>query len=188
MLIAEYSSGAHQRQTRSRLLYELDRSLLGAAHALDPGTKGVGPVDPASKCSGEGPPPDGEVQTGDVGVEPCSTSRQTPARVGLGDGVAMLIRHRDDAQQCRPAIQSTTPDARPQGTHRGGVGLESSPVERHQSSACRVRVRHASGWPGTATPPLASGAVSGRMSMRHPVSLAARRAFCPSLPMASDSW
>ncbi len=36
----------------------------------------------------------------------------------------------------------------------------------------------------------ASGAVSvsGRMSMRQPVSRAARRAFWPSLPMASDSW
>lgn len=30
--------------------------------------------------------------------------------------------------------------------------------------------------------------VSGRMSMRQPVSRAARRAFWPSLPMASDSW
>ena len=26
------------------------------------------------------------------------------------------------------------------------------------------------------------------MSMRQPVSLAARRAFCPSLPIASDNW
>ncbi len=34
----------------------------------------------------------------------------------------------------------------------------------------------------------ASASVSGRMSMRHPVSRAARRAFCPSLPIASDSW
>ena len=30
--------------------------------------------------------------------------------------------------------------------------------------------------------------VSGRMSIRQPVSRAARRAFCPSLPIASDSW
>ena len=29
---------------------------------------------------------------------------------------------------------------------------------------------------------------SERMSMRYPDSLAARRAFCPSLPMASESW
>ena len=34
----------------------------------------------------------------------------------------------------------------------------------------------------------ASASWSGRMSMRQPVSRAARRAFCPSLPMASDSW
>ncbi len=30
--------------------------------------------------------------------------------------------------------------------------------------------------------------VSGRMSIRQPVSRAASRAFCPSLPIASDSW
>jgi hypothetical protein len=31
-------------------------------------------------------------------------------------------------------------------------------------------------------------APSERMSMRQPVSRAASRAFCPSLPMASESW
>lgn len=30
--------------------------------------------------------------------------------------------------------------------------------------------------------------LSGRMSIRHPVSRAARRAFCPSRPMARESW
>ena len=29
---------------------------------------------------------------------------------------------------------------------------------------------------------------SGRMSIRQPVSRAASRAFCPSLPIARDSW
>jgi hypothetical protein len=39
------------------------------------------------------------------------------------------------------------------------------------------------------TEPAASSAwVSGRMSIRHPVSLAASRAFCPSLPIARDNW
>src|SRR6185437_14634692 len=33
-----------------------------------------------------------------------------------------------------------------------------------------------------------SWTVSGRMSIRQPVSLAASRAFWPSLPMARDSW
>ena len=33
-----------------------------------------------------------------------------------------------------------------------------------------------------------SSATSERMSIRQPVSRAARRAFCPSLPMARDSW
>ncbi len=35
---------------------------------------------------------------------------------------------------------------------------------------------------------LSSRMLSGWMSIFAPVSLAARRAFCPSLPMASDSW
>ena len=38
--------------------------------------------------------------------------------------------------------------------------------------------------PGTAP----SGTTSGRMSIRHPVSRAASRAFWPSRPIASDSW
>ena len=33
-----------------------------------------------------------------------------------------------------------------------------------------------------------SGAVSGRMSIFQPVRRAARRAFCPSRPIARDSW
>ena len=35
---------------------------------------------------------------------------------------------------------------------------------------------------------LPAGSRSGRMSIRQPVSLAASRAFWPSLPIASDSW
>jgi hypothetical protein len=37
-------------------------------------------------------------------------------------------------------------------------------------------------------PAPSAGASSDRMSMRQPVSRAASRAFCPSFPMASDSW
>lgn len=40
--------------------------------------------------------------------------------------------------------------------------------------------------PASSAPSVCS--VSGRMSMRQPVRRAARRAFCPSLPIASDSW
>jgi hypothetical protein len=43
-----------------------------------------------------------------------------------------------------------------------------------------------SGAEGSGLAPLSS--VSAWMSIRQPVSRAARRAFCPSLPMASDSW
>ena len=107
-------------------------------HLLDPGTKGVGRLDRASERSREGPPPDGEVQTGDVGVEPCPTTRHTPPGIGDGRGDASVVRLHDDAQQSRPAIPSATPDAGPHRTRDGWVGLESSPVDPHQSSPCAV--------------------------------------------------
>lgn len=43
-------------------------------------------------------------------------------------------------------------------------------------------------WSPPARSASAPAGVSGRMSIRQPVSRAARRAFCPSFPMASDSW
>ncbi len=124
-------------------------------------------------------------------MEPCPTARHTTPRIRLDGGGATGIRDRDDAQQSRSAIPPSAPDAGPYRTLFGRVGLESSPIDPIQSNACGLRRAHPTvppGWPGTAMPPLVSGAVSGRMSMRHPVSLAARRAFCPSLPMASESW
>ena len=76
----------------------------------------------------------------------------------------------------------------PSGVPRTGVQSERPPPLYRLSEQRRSPVGHPGDCPGTATPPLTSGAVSGRMSMRQPVSLAARRAFCPSLPMASESW
>lgn len=64
---------------------------------------------------------------------------------------------------------SSAADAGPDRLRGGGVGP----------------TRHA---PDGAEEASAPGAVSGLMSMRHPVSRAASRAFWPSRPMASDSW
>lgn len=45
------------------------------------------------------------------------------------------------------------------------------------------------GFHGTPVGPIQSSITeSGWMSIRAPVSLAAKRAFCPSLPIASESW
>ena len=46
----------------------------------------------------------------------------------------------------------------------------------------------ASGLRTEGLPHSAAGASSERMSMRQPVRRAAKRAFCPSLPIASESW
>jgi hypothetical protein len=74
------------------------------------------------------------------------------------------IRRAGEAEQIRLARSAVTTDARALGHVRG----------HDQASAG------------------ASGAAvacdSDLMSMRQPVSRAASRAFCPSLPIASDSW
>ncbi len=54
-----------------------------------------------------------------------------------------------------------------------------------QSSWTAPAATSRAGLVGDPSPP---AGMSGRMSIRQPVSLAARRTFWPSLPMASDSW
>jgi hypothetical protein len=111
-------------------------------------------------------------------VQPGAAPRTTALGVGENDGTAVLPLSENHSQEDRPAIRPAAPDARSHGTG----GPESSPVGSHQSNA----------YAGSAAspPPVGGwlGTVSGRMSMRHPVSLAASRAFCPSLPMARESW
>ncbi len=65
--------------------------------------------------------------------------------------------------------QSTLP-GQPFGSSLGGTGGSSEASAESASDA----------------PP--AGAVSETISIRHPVSRAANLAFCPSLPMASESW
>lgn len=91
------------------------------------------------------------------------------ATLGVGDGYGAALPHLENhSQEGRPAIRSAAPDTRANGTRRPG----SSPVGRHQSTAYpRPGV-----FPAPPGAP-AAGAVSERMSMRQPVSLAASRAF-----------
>src|SRR5690606_30466179 len=82
-------------------------------------------------------------------------------------------------------------------TVRGGRQLVLRHSRVYRSGPLRTEGGYCSGVPPAAEAacgPAGAGsdcpAVSAslRMSIRHPVSRAASRAFCPSLPMASDSW
>jgi hypothetical protein len=68
-----------------------------------------------------------------------------------------------------------------------GVGQPTSAESTRKPQESSAPVCSGMRWrPGLAVG--VSGAVSGLMSIRQPVSLAASLAFCPSLPIASDSW
>jgi len=80
------------------------------------------------------------------------------------------------------------------------VGLRRSPpaadTRAHRGGAMsKRRVYSSVGYPtsppaaaGCAAVSLAGGSASDLMSIRQPVRRAASRAFCPSLPIASESW
>ena len=112
-------------------------------------------------------------------MQPCAAPVSTVLGIRQDDRDAVRARPEDHSQKCRPAIRPTTPDA---GAHRVS-GPESSPVGLHQSTAYGRRGASSALVGACAVP-----SVSGRMSIRQPVSFAASRAFWPSRPMASDSW
>lgn len=102
------------------------------------------------------------------------TAAGEPA-VGVDDEDAV---HHDHPQQIGSCASLPTPHAGA-GRRRG----------RSRGQAYRSPGPGPSVAPGApAAGPAGSGAVSLRMSMRHPVRRAASRAFCPSLPIASESW
>lgn len=73
----------------------------------------------------------------------------------------------------------------------GRIGCRSGPEPLPGRSRPRPRPVQAcsAARPGSRSRSASAGAgVSGRMSIRQPVSRAASRAFCPSFPIASDSW
>ncbi|MEY9942437.1 hypothetical protein ABH932_007226 [Streptacidiphilus sp. MAP5-52] len=112
-----------------------------------------------------------------VRVRP-DTSKSTPlmvldpTRLSAGD---QALRHR--AAPLRHVRATSGPRPR-----RGGVGSGSRATRTSGPALRRCGDRRGQ------APAASSPSVSGRMSIRHPVSRAARRAFWPSLPMASDSW
>ncbi len=70
--------------------------------------------------------------------------------------------------------------ARPDGGNRAQASAAASAASVLSAAVSAVEVRGAGA--------VALTAPSERMSIRHPVSRAASRAFCPSLPIASESW
>ncbi len=138
---------------------------------------------PGVQGTRESATPFGEVEACEVGVQPSTPTRPAASRVGHGAHAVLVPDH---PQEDGPESPLPTPHAR---AHRPLVGTWSTngmPVAwpgLAQSSAIGHEPGPEGSSPGAAWPPS-----SDRMSIRHPVSLAASRAFCPSLPMASESW
>lgn len=106
-----------------------------------------------------------------------STATRQPSS-GIWDDPARL---RHDPDERRRIVPDPTSHAHAQEPDWGDR-------RRVYSSSHLAQSTDAAG--GTSEPRAAGSAtaVSGRMSMRHPVSRAASRAFWPSRPMASDNW
>lgn len=138
---------------------------------------------------GERPTADREVEAGQVEVQVSAPARQ--CATGIGDADAL---DRRDTQQL---VLGRSLAAAHAGAFRACSDVR--PARRRQvypSEATWRRPVDPGGPAGTARnntdycadDSWACPSVSGRMSIRHPVRRAARRAFCPSLPIARDSW
>lgn len=139
---------------------------------------------PGAQGTREGSAPFGEFETLLVEVQPGTPPREGAALVDDGDGAfAVPAPDQDHPFQFGPRAASPAPHARAfRATTRpfGNFG-SAGPWPSREESTPRA---HEVG-PGDAG---AAPSSSDRMSIRHPVNLAARRAFCPSLPIASESW
>ena len=205
MLIAEFSSGAHQRQTRFRFHWVGRFLSTVAARGSWPGPRrSRRPLPDPAAALVRSARPNARRRRAWSRQSPVGCSHAPrPGRRCRGSGTSRdcpgLVRLRDHSQECRPAIRPATSHTRPGrlparcGGRAGAAGR--SPVRSVPTSLPRPaygvrhrRLRTALGRLEAPARRARRAAVSGRMSMRQPVSLAARRAFCPSLPMARESW
>jgi hypothetical protein len=147
----------------------------------------------------------GEFETGRIAMQPRTAPAQPVARIG-DHGPAAVDLGRHHSQQDGPVSTLPAPQAHPLRLPSGALGhagLSDRATGRTQSSPTadrfiprylRVDPRdHPAADPSAAAPDPVwpssrSPSVSGRMSIRQPVSFAASRAFWPSLPIASESW
>jgi hypothetical protein len=137
------------------------------------------PSEPAVPSAGEGP-----------AETPCGAGL-VPSMPGLGAGMhlgqAVAWSRREPVRFPLPPREPSqvSPHVIRTRHKSGSVRLARSPAYRPSASAPPVTGSTGSGPAETAAGPVSP--VSGLISMRQPVSRAASRAFCPSLPMASDS-
>ncbi len=125
---------------------------------------------------------------------PVSATRSKPSRAERCRHPTHVRSGQGRAHVRPDTIDSTSPYPPCSGRGRSRCsGARGAPVittppgtTAHRPAAFPVAVRP--GRPGQSPAASGSGSVSERMSMRQPVSRAASRAFCPSLPMANDSW
>jgi hypothetical protein len=135
----------------------------------------VEPEGPA-KCL----PPLYEIETTRVGVHVCPSARQPVAMIrnDLGERSVEVFPDRHYAQQL--GRRRSGPAA-----HTGADrDLATTRDEVYRATPSAVGLGAVTAGPSSTI----AGLVSDRMSIRQPVRRAASRAFCPSLPMARDSW
>jgi hypothetical protein len=170
------------------------RDLLDHSRQVDGACKAQAPCD--------GRPASSQLQALEVGMQPSAAPRHRAVVVEDHDRCAVDL-HRDQPQQNRSCPTSSASQARAQGLTLHDVAgccrAALDPVHSTLSRVARAPTRHGGEPDGASSAPAlvadegaAAAAcwisVSGRMSIRHPVSFAASRAFWPSLPIARDSW
>lgn len=129
---------------------------------------------------------DGQLVGVDGRGEPRSPARHDCLRIRHDSPVAQG----DDTEEGGSGRATTTADARSDGFHltpclgrtRSGTPGPATPAAKRRRRGPRGRSCAGRAYSSP------SRIESGWMSIRAPVSFAARRAFCPSLPIASDSW
>lgn len=132
----------------------------------------------------ERPTPLREVEATTVAVQVCTPPGQPAADVGdnltCSPGAFRLGSKLGGVNDCHDTKQVGLVRTR-SATHAGTRDSPTCHTQVHQT-VYRVYL------PTAESGVTARSPESGRMSIRHPVSRAANRAFCPSLPIASDSW
>ncbi len=130
--------------------------------------------------------PFGELETLQVGVHPGTAPRKGTPRVDDGE-VSLVAPHAHHSQKVDLLVAPPAPHARPHRSRDGTSDALGATCAVLGEPDPRSSTRQSS-VPGHEAGPGPSSAVSDRMSIFHPVSFAARRAFCPSLPIARESW
>jgi hypothetical protein len=116
-------------------------------------------------------------------VDMGSTSR--PGSIAIDDAPTGGIGIGHETNQIRRRLSSSTSDAH---AHRALIQAESVVATNSVPRGTDPQVYSPAGGAGACGATAPPAPPSGRMSIRHPVSLAASRAFCPSRPIAKDSW